>query len=482
VRARLPLLLLAVVLAGSFAFHAHRAEHPTSSYQSSDERAYGKLALDLAEVGSYGSPGTKMREPLRWPPGAPVLFATAHELSPSERSLETADIPAAYWAQALVSVGSTLAAAGLAWALAGAWAAVLAAALVGFYPPLILSSGEQVSEPLGAFCVVSGFALLALAVRRRALWAYAIAGVGLGAAVLTRADLILMPFVVGGLIVVAGLVAARRGGRPGAGRPPVPARRALAAGVAVVGGALLLMAPWSLYVSDRSGGFVPVTSGSSSALFVGTYLPGKGTTVGMKRALGPEAKRRYPKLRGTPSFEIEARLILRVVADRHPELASTDAIAKEGRRNITRYGRADPVGFAGMMVNKVQRMWTRYARGGARPTSTAIRAWHIVLVAFSVAGLVAGTLRGRSLVLAAIGLTILYATAVHMIVVSQARYNLPLMPALLAGGVAGWALFLRARRAGPGPTPLSPAFDAAGAAGSIQVPARAHSGPRDPLS
>jgi hypothetical protein len=33
-----------------------------------------------------------------------------------------------------------------------------------------------------------------------------------------------------------------------------------------------------------------------------------------------------------------------------------------------------------------------------------------------------------------------------MLVVSQARYNLPLMPALLAGGVAGWVMFLRGQR------------------------------------
>ena len=30
-----------------------------------------------------------------------------------------------------------------------------------------------------------------------------------------------------------------------------------------------------------------------------------------------------------------------------------------------------------------------------------------------------------------------------MLVVSQARYNLPLMPALLAGGLAGWVMFVR---------------------------------------
>jgi len=52
----------------------------------------------------------------------------------------------------------------------------------------------------------------------------------------------------------------------------------------------------------------------------------------------------------------------------------------------------------------------------------------------------------RSPVLAAILLVVLYSTALHTLVVSQARYNLPLMPALLAGGVAGWFLFARGRR------------------------------------
>ena len=433
-RRRLPFLLLLGVVLGSFAFHAHRAEHPTTSYQSADERSYGKLAVNIAELAHYGDSSTNMRDPLHWPPGTPVLFAAGHLLFGSESSEESYDIPAAYWMQALVSLGSLLAAFGLAHLLAGAWAGLVAAALVGFYPPLILSTGEQLSEPLGAFLVVTGFLVLALAVHRRAWWAYALAGVVLGAAVLTRADLILAPFAVAGLTALV-LWRARRKPLPG-----------LALGALVAAGALIALAPWSLYASARKGSFVPVTTGSSSALFVGTYLPGNGTTVGMKRALGAEAKKRNPKLRGTADFDLEARSVLAVIAARHPELPFNEAVSKEARRNIARYGRADPVGFARMMLNKVQRMWTRYARGGARPTSWVIRVWHILLVLGSVAGLVLGIVRGRSLVLGAIALVILYATAVHMLVVSQARYNLPLMPALLAGGVAGWALHLRARR------------------------------------
>jgi hypothetical protein len=97
-------------------------------------------------------------------------------------------------------------------------------------------------------------------------------------------------------------------------------------------------------------------------------------------------------------------------------------------------------------------MWSRYARGGARHTSPFIRGWHILIVVLAFAGLVLGIARRRSLLLASILAAALTSTAIHMLVVSQARYNLPLMPALLAGGVAGWAMFLRGQRR-PGNAP-----------------------------
>src|SRR3954464_6032336 len=135
VRARLPHILFALILIGSFAFHAYRAAHPTTSYQSADERAYGRLAVNLAEHHRYGEPSRSTADTLHSPPGAPFLFGAAHALAGSADSLRSDDIPAAYWAQALVSTGTTAAAYLLALLLAGPWAGVLAAALVGFYPP-----------------------------------------------------------------------------------------------------------------------------------------------------------------------------------------------------------------------------------------------------------------------------------------------------------------------------------------------------------
>ena len=159
---RLPVLALLAVLAGSFAFHAYRAEHPTSSYQSADERAYGRLAVGIADKQTYGN---GLGDALHWPPGGPMLFAAGQALFPDAASAKTFDIPSAYWLQAIVSLGTALAAFTIAALLAGAWAGVAAAALVGFYPPLILATGEQLTEPFGAFWVTLAFALFAVAAR-----------------------------------------------------------------------------------------------------------------------------------------------------------------------------------------------------------------------------------------------------------------------------------------------------------------------------
>ena len=72
-----------------------------------------------------------------------------------------------------------------------------------------------------------------------------------------------------------------------------------------------------------------------------------------------------------------------------------------------------------------------------------MRIWQVFLVLACGAGILAGLIRRRDPVLAAVLLTVLFSTAIHTIVVSQARYNVPLMPTLIAAGVAGWFLALR---------------------------------------
>ena len=447
--ARRPLIALALLLVLSAGLHVHRAANPTSSYQSADERSYGKLAVDIADQGHYGSPSTGMKDPLHWPPGAPILFAVGHQLAPDDGSRTSFDVPAAYVLQALVSLGTMLAAFALGAAVAGRWAGVVSAGLVGLYPPLVLATGEQISEPLGAFFLTSAFAALAWSARLSRLPGYAGAGVLLGLAVLTRADLLFVPFLIAILVALWYW------------RTADDVRRGLAKGVLLAGGAAAVMVPWIAYASARTGELVPVTRGSAPPLFVGTFLPGKGHTVGMKRALEREVKEFNPLLADIPAFEIEASEYMALIASRHADLPRDEAIRLEARKNIRTYAAGDPVGFGVMMLGKVQRMWGRYARGGARSTTWWIRVPHVLLVLGGFLGILLGLRHrrgdepdgedGRSrwgprVALGAVLLAALTSTALHMLVVSQARYNLPLMPGVIAAGVAGWFLWARARR------------------------------------
>jgi hypothetical protein len=111
-----------------------------------------------------------------------------------------------------------------------------------------------------------------------------------------------------------------------------------------------------------------------------------------------------------------------------------------------------------MMARKVQRMWLRPSQvSGGRQ-----RTLHLAVVAVCFVGLLAGaaTHRGGGLVII---LAVLAASSVvHAVLVAHARYALPLVPVLIAGGIAGYALVLssltrptRRSRSAPARAPLA---------------------------
>src|SRR3712207_480986 len=93
------LVILAVLTTVGGVLRADAASDP-STYQSRDERAYAMIARGLAATGTYGNPG--MSDPVHWPPGAPLMFALAHEIRPAIRGGGVWDVPSAYPLQALV--------------------------------------------------------------------------------------------------------------------------------------------------------------------------------------------------------------------------------------------------------------------------------------------------------------------------------------------------------------------------------------------
>jgi 4-amino-4-deoxy-L-arabinose transferase-like glycosyltransferase len=414
-------LALVLVLVGGAALRAQHAAHH-GAFLSTDERAYAALGRALSH-GYYHVTG--MADPLHWPPGTPLLFAVARKLTSSGATL---DPTAAYWAQAFVGVALIAAVFGVVRLLAGPWPAVLAAAAVALYPPLVIITGDLVSEPLGALTIV--LALLALAWAWRApppaLRRFAAAGALTGIAILVRADLLILPLVLGGVVALS---------LRGAG-----ARRALLGSGAYLLAAVLAIAPWSIYASSRRHELTPITSSSWSALFVGTYLPADGRIFGLREKLGDEARAYNPGIRRIENRNLRTEWILDVVAARHPRLGRSDALRRETLRNLRVYALGRPVAFAGMQARKLARMWIGYDRGTHHTERGWILAIHLLLSAAGLAGLLYGVWRTRHPALWAILATVVTVTAVNSFFVSEARHNVRLVPLLVAGGAAGVAL------------------------------------------
>jgi hypothetical protein len=427
---------LALVVVAGAALRAERAGHH-GAFLSTDERAYAALGRALSH-GYYHVRG--MDDPLHWPPGTPLLFAVARAATGAGDG--TLDPAGAYAAQALVGVALIGAAFALVRLLAGAWPAVAAAAVVALYPPLVVITGDLVSEPLGALTLAIALVALAWAWRAPppAPWRFAAAGALTGVAILVRADLLVLPVV---LAAVVALSLRRAGARP-----------ALLGAGAYLLAAVLALAPWAIYATSRRHELTPITSSSWSGLFVGTYLPGDGRIFGLRGELGDEARAYNPGIRHIANRNLRTEWILDAVAARHPRLGRSAALRRETLRNLRRYALGRPIAFAAMQARKLGRMWLSYDRGTHHLERAWILAIHLLVSAAGLGGLLYGIRRTGHPALWAILATVLTVTAVNSFFVSEARHNVRVVPLLVAGGAAGVALGrlsgrARAERTGP---------------------------------
>ena len=443
------LLLTTIVIVGAIARFDVANGRPGA--ESADQASYVRLAGDLRAYGSYGD--SSLHQPFHWAPGAPVLFAAADALSGHDvHGVPRIDQRAALRAEAVVGTGTILAAFALAALLGGAWAGLLAALVVALYPPLIHSTAYLLSEPLGAFAITTALATFVWAWRRRASWAFSVAGAAIGLACLVRADVALAALL---LPLLGGLLIGRRyGWRRGASRA-----------CAMLLGSAAMIAPWSTYASTSAGHFIPITDGSAGTLYVATYLPGHGTIFGLKHALAAEVHRAHPSTRKIPDSKIPEGLILDTVAARHPNLPREGALRKEALHNLRVYALGRPWAFTKMVVSKLWRMWSEYYRGTHRPMVTSTLWEHRAIVALALIGLLAGLIVRRSRAIGLVLFAIVMTTALDVFFVAEPRHAFRLLPALVAAGAAGWALLISGRRAGAPPPPAPPSPSAARSAG-----------------
>jgi 4-amino-4-deoxy-L-arabinose transferase-like glycosyltransferase len=434
-------IALAVIVLIGGGIRVYETTKPISRL-SADALSYSSLGKNVALYGDF----PQGLGPIRWPPGTPYMFAVAYRLAPGDYTKNgQVNYAPLRWAQFLVSIGTVLAVFLLAWLLVGPWAGVLAAAIIAFYPPLYWAPSNLLSEPLGGFLVTCAFAALAAGWRSRTnAWWFAAAGALLGGVLLTRTDLLFVPALLS-LLVLVWLW--RTNGW----------RRGLLSAAALAGATFVVILPWVVHASDRAGRLVPITQGGGSAFFVGTYLPGNGSTYGLKAALLKDVRAAHPSLRHTYYKDIPAKLVLDTVAARHPEMSRDNALLAEAQKNLKNDVLHHPAKTVRLWWTKFRKMWFRATLGGAHHPMHVLRVYHFILVLLAMIGLLVGIVRRRDPALVSILVGLGTATAVHLIAVANGRYGLPLMAILVAGGIAGWWTLvedLRARkRAGPEAAP-----------------------------
>ncbi|CAB4919273.1 unannotated protein [freshwater metagenome] len=442
---RVAIITLCVIVLAGFGLRAAQAADP-GRYLSSDERSYARVAVSIADHGSYQPAGT--RDPWHWAPGTPVLFAAAHLIAPGlDGDGSPQELRSAFWAQALVGTALIIAVYLLAAGIAGALAGLLAAGLIAFYPPLIRATGDLISEPLAALTLTLAMLALLAAWRAPSLRRLGLAGAALGVALLVRADLLVLPVVLGACWPLG--ARARAGGL-----------RALGQGALLAAIPLLIVLPWSVAASAQAGRIVPIASSGPSTLFVGTYLPGDGRMSGVREELQLYVRRNITNLHDVRTANIPGAYVIRAyIRERHPEIIPAPhraipedrlraAIAFEARRNLKTYALHEPLAFLAMDARKAARMWAGPYTGRYGARSGWVRGWHLALVGLALAGALAGLLvvRRRRGELALLLVPILFGTLMSAIFVAQARHNLKVLPLLVAAGAAGAVLAARAVR------------------------------------
>jgi hypothetical protein len=282
------------------------------------------------------------------------------------------------------------------------------------------------SEPLATLTLAGAvLAFLWAGERPRSPLAWAPAGFLLGLTALVRPEYLAFSAVFALLTL---LRAVRVGG----------ARSGVLAAVVLVVAFVVPVAPWTVHVSRAEGRFVPLSTGGGKALFIGTYLPGNGLHLDVKR----ELIRRYlgrDHLSATELSRTQMTPLLDRVAAKYPDLPRDAALQRIGKENAVRFAKDDPTGFAGMIVSKMWHMWQASGAGGRAGLGTAFQ---LIVLALGAAGLalLAVARRWEALPFAALfaGITVLGG-----LLLAGTRRNVALMPLVMA--LAGVAIVAAAR-------------------------------------
>jgi 4-amino-4-deoxy-L-arabinose transferase-like glycosyltransferase len=417
------LIALALIAALGLFARAYVVVNPVAN-PADDSHAYYALSKALYEEGSFGGP--EFRDSSDWSPGAPFLYAAAYYATGGARE-GTARI-----VEALLGLATILVVFALGKRLGdlvderrrlGSAVGLISALAVAVYPPFIHTTGELMSEPPAMLTLPAAILAFLWASERRSTWAWLAPGFLFGLTAMFRPEYLL----VGSAFVVFAAIRVWR---------EREWRLGLAGGAVLLVAIVLPILPWTIrnvVVLER---VVPISTGGGKALYVGTFLPADGEYQRVKAIL----VKRYEGRELPPNSEalnkIDPTPLFDKVAERYPELPRDSALGKIGKQNFSRYFGEDPLGYLGMTVRKVGRMWSSGV-GEAMDTSAG-RVLQVLLVLLGIAGLAVLALWRRWWELVALATPIGLVTLVGAATLAAPRRNEVLMT--LVFPLAGLAL------------------------------------------
>jgi 4-amino-4-deoxy-L-arabinose transferase-like glycosyltransferase len=414
------LIALAIIVVIGLALRVDSALEPLDVRPGTDSAVYASVAEQLYEHQRFALPGAS--SPYDWSPGAPLFYASIYYATGGVHP------GAVRLAVALLGAFTIVLVFLLGRRLAGPIAGLVGAALFAIYPVTIFFTGKLMSEPLATLTLTGAVLSFFWAGDRGRHWAaWAVPGVLLGLTAFARPEYLAFVAVFAPLALIRGW---RNDGW----------KRGLVAGGVLALAFALPIVPWTLHVSNNVGRFVPISTGGGKALFIGTYLPGNGLHLDVKR----ELLRQYEGRTDIPASElsrISMTPLLNRVASKYPGLERDAALQKIGRENAEHYLTHQPFDFAGMVAGK---MWHMWHGSGAAGRSTYGTLFQFTVLALGLAGLVLLAVRRRweFFLLAALLAGI---TVVGGLLLAGTRRNVTLMPLVMA--LAGITVFMLAQRA-----------------------------------
>ncbi|HEY5976799.1 MAG TPA: glycosyltransferase family 39 protein [Solirubrobacterales bacterium] len=424
VHGRRTLIVLGLIIALGFCLRAYRVAEPLAT-PGDDARAYYALSKALYVEGSYGGP--EFDDASDWSPGAPLLYAASFYATGGARE-GTARI-----VEMLLGLAAIVVVYLLGRRIACRPAGLIAAFGAAVYPPFIHSTGALFSEPPAIFTLPAAVLAFLWALNQtpppllpgtakesdmdgrslpRPGVAWLLPGLLFGLTALIRPEYLLVGVAFGLYALIA--VWRDRGPRP-----------AIGATVLLAVAFLLPIVPWTIrnqVVLDRT---VPISTGGGKALYVGTYLPADGEYQRVKALLAERYLDRDLEPGSEQLDAVDPKPLFDRVADRYPDLPRDQALGKIGKQNFYDYLEEDPVGYLGMTVRKVWRMWS--AGIGEAMSSTAGRVVQVLLVLLAIAGLAVLGVRRRWWDLVAMATPLILVTAVGAASLAAPRRNEVLM-------------------------------------------------------